>query len=320
MKTIQTTMKCKNCGSTNNSVIRDTLRYDIKRDVLSCNECSLVFLDAPKEETEDFYESKTYRKKYGPDLTREFNPQEVFDTYLPAQEKIIKEIEHILHPKMNVLDVGCSTGHFLTALKDRVGTRVGFELSKNETDFIRKSLDFKVYDTPIETTEVSEGPFDLITCLQVLEHIDEPRPFLEAVVRNLKPEGYLFIEVPNINDILVGTYKNEEYMKFFFHEPHISYFSATTLLDLLGRVGVKGDLKTVQHYTVMNHINWLLTSKPQKNFIIGNATPQLISDTSVPKEISNDFNTFIQDVDVNYKKLVNKHGLGESLSFLGRKH
>ena len=311
-------MKCKNCQQKEHEVIRDTLRYDVKRNVLRCKSCDLVFLDAPDTTKNDYYESAEYRKKYGPDLTKEVTPQEVFDTYYPAQAEIIKEIEPVLRKGMSVMDVGCSTGHFLAALEDKVGTRVGFELSKEENDFIKNSLDFKVYGTPIEETDIAEAPFDLITCMQVLEHIDEPKPFLEAMVSNLKPDGYLFIEVPNLDDILVSTYKNEGYTKFFFHEPHVSYFNEKTLLELLASTGIEGNLKTVQRYSLLNHLNWIMNGTPQKNFIQGTAEPFLIDDPAVPKEIADDFNSLIKEADTKYKKLVNKHKLGESLSFLGK--
>ena len=310
-------MKCRICQSTNSKVIRDTLRYDVKRDVLQCLDCDFIYLaDAKRGE---YYSGQEYRKHYGPDLTRKVSCQEIFGTYLPAQGEMIKEIESILRPDMKVLDIGCSTGHFLTALKDLVGERVGLELGKDEVEFIRTNLDVKVYDQPIEEVKITEGPFDLITSFQVLEHIEEPQHFLEAIYRNLKPDGYLYLELPNLNDVLVSTYQVKGYIDFFYHEPHVSYFSEQTLKKLLHKVGFDGEVKTVQRYNILNHINWMLTGKPMDNFTLGNKTPELVTKDTVDKKIKKELNDFIQRTDKEYKELINKFKLGESLSFLGKK-
>ncbi len=313
-------MPCKICQSGQSVVIRDTLRYDIKRDVLQCSSCSFVYLSSKKKVADDYYSSgAAYRKQYGPDLTRTTSCQEIFDTYLPAQGSIIDEIKHVLGSDASILDVGCSTGHFLTAIKDHVGTRVGLELGRDAVTFIREKLDFSVYDVPIEQAVITEGPFDIITALQVLEHIEDPISFLKAINKNLKPGGYLYLELPNINDVLVSTYKIEGYINFFYHEPHVSYFSATTLQNLLSRVDFSGEIKTTQRYTVLNHLNWLLTNAPQKNFLLGNRTPMLVTGKTIDTQIKDDFNTFIKLADAQYKNLIIKHGLGESLTFLGQK-
>src|SRR3989338_9355001 len=123
-------MQCRICESTNNKVIRNNLRYDIRRDVLQCLDCGFIYL-ADKND-DQYYSSEQYRKHYGPDLTRKVSCQEIFDTYLPAQGEMIKEIKSIVRPDMKVLDIGCSTGHFLTALKDLGGGGVGLELGKDE--------------------------------------------------------------------------------------------------------------------------------------------------------------------------------------------
>lgn len=310
-------MKCKVCESVNSKVIRNNLRYDVKRDVLQCQDRDFIYL-ADKDQDE-YYSSKEYRNHYGPDLKKKVSCQEVFDTYLPAQEEIIKSIKHIFKPDMKVLDIGCSTGHFLTYIKDFVGERVGLELNEDEVEYIRNNLDFKVYDQPIGEVDIKEGPFDLITSFQVLEHIDDPQSFLEAIVKNLKPDGYLYLELPNLDDVLVGTYKTKGYIDFFYHEPHVSYYSAQTLKKLLNKMNLDGEIKTVQRYNILNHINWVLTGKPMDNFTLGNKTPELVGADDVDEKIKDELNSFIQKTDKKYKNIINKHKLGESLTFLGKK-
>lgn len=311
-------MICPVCSAKKLKLIRKKLRYDIRRNVWQCAACGLAFLE-PLKENGAYYVGRQYRRQYGPNLKRRVSHREIFDTYLPAQGEIIAEIKSILKPATKILDVGCSTGHFLHALRGRVAQRVGVELDKEAVKFIRKNLDFKVYGQPLDELKIAEAPFDLITCLQVLEHIKEPLAFLRQIGANLKPGGYLYLESPNIDDVLLSAYRNPGYADFYFREPHIYYFSIASLKKLLAAAGFVGEFKTVQRYSFMNHLHWLLTGRPQDRFELGAAIPKLVAASDVDARVKKELNDFIASADAQYKKLVARRGLGESITFLGRK-
>src|SRR3954468_3283465 len=42
-----------------------------------------------------------------------------------------------------------------------------------------------------------EGQFDLITCMEVIEHVAEPAAFVAALARRLAPDGLLVMSTPN---------------------------------------------------------------------------------------------------------------------------
>src|SRR3989344_1291563 len=310
---------CIICGSENRKVLRKKIRYGIRRKVLQCVRCSLIFLEPLAGVSEAYYRSNKYRALHGPDLKKQSSPREIFNTYLPFQKPIIQKLEPILRPNMKVLDVGCSTGHFLEALRGRVKPRVGFELDEAAVKFIKRNLNFKVYSEPIERVNMAEGPFDLITALQVLEHVPDPFGFLSGIAINLKPNGYLYLELPNVSDVLLTVFKVKEYEDFYYREPHVYYYSKDTLGALLKMAGVEGKPGNVQRYNFLNHLNWILAGKPQSNFNVGNAQPVLVSAGSASAAIKDDFNEFIRGTDSKYKQLVGKYNLGENLTFLGRK-
>lgn len=222
----------------------------------------------------------------------------------------------LLKSATKILDVGCSTGHFLHSLRGKVKTRVGVELSRADVAFIRKNLDFPVYDKPIEALAIDEGPFDVITALQVLEHVEDPVNFLRNLGTHLKPGGHLYLELPNIDDILLTEYREKGYADFYYREPHLSYFSKATLKRALARAGFEGTIRTVQRYTLMNHIYWITAHAPQGNFDLG-MTPKLVTRAKTPAAKS--LNAFIESADREYRALVGKLGLGESLVFTGKK-
>lgn len=193
---------------------------------------------------------------------------------------------------------------------------MGLELSRNEVSFIRRNLDFPVYSVPIERATIREGPFDVVTALQVLEHVEDPVSFLEHIRRHLKKSGTLYLELPNLDDVLLTEYRIQEYEDFYFREPHLSYFTQDSLRRALKKAGFEGEIKTVQRYTLINHMHWITARAPQKNFALG-MTAQLIGKprTSAGKRL----NSFIQKADRDYRDLVGDLGLGESLVFVGKK-
>lgn len=297
------------------------MRYDIKRDVLECGRCGFVFLRPPKKSSASFYKKADYRKKYGPKYGKRSKPKERFGIYYPFQKDIIGEIVGVLKPNMKVLDVGCSTGQFLAALKGKIGLRVGIELSREDANFIKNNLDFKVYNEPIERLKLPEGPFDLITSLQVLEHVENPLEFLKKIGKHLKPNGLLYLELPNIDDAVLKYYQASGYANFYYREPHLSYFSKSTLNKLLDKAGFDGEIKTVQRYNFLNHVNWILTNAPQPTFMDGNRVPRLVSASGrdINPKVKKALNDFMAKADRDYKNILSKYGLGESLTFLGRK-
>lgn len=309
---------CKICGSTRRAVIRDTLRHGIKRNVLLCGRCGFVFLEPKKKGATGYYSGREYRKMYGPTLKKASTPKEIFDIYFPFQDRIIKEFKHVLRPGMNVLDVGCSTGHLLAALKGKVKERVGVELNRDEAAFVRKTQGIKVYSEPIETVDIKEGPFDLITSARVLEHVDDPLIFLRALGRHLKPGGFIYLDVPNLDDALLSIFAVEGYADRYFREPHLSYFSRTTLRRLLTKAGFAGTIKTVQRYNFENAMHWIDTGKPQPHFTIGNRVPEIAPAGGAHAKARAELNSFIKHADLSYKRILQKHGLGEALIFLGQ--
>lgn len=310
--------RCTICGSKGHEVIRDTLRHGIKRNVLRCKKCGFVFLEPRTSGSAAYYSGKEYRKMYGPTLKKASTPQEIFDIYFPFQERIIDEFRKVLRPNMKVLDVGCSTGHLLAALKGKVKTRVGVELNKKEAAFVRKMQKIQVYSEPIESVKISEGPFDLVVSARVLEHVDDPHIFLEAIARQLKPGGYVYLDIPNLDDALISLFKISGYADRYFREPHLSYFSPKTFGLLIKKAGFRGTIKTVQRYNFLNAMNWVQTGKPQDSFTIGNRVPQLPEGAFTHSRPARELNTFIKKADTQYKKILEKHGLGEALIFFGR--
>lgn len=71
--------------------------------------------------------SEKYRRLHSPILNKTITPKEMFESQMPFQKKRIQRVIHLLKPSATVLEVGCSTGHFLFSIKNKVKKVVGIE-------------------------------------------------------------------------------------------------------------------------------------------------------------------------------------------------
>ena len=312
-------MNCYLCNSSKVNTVRTRLRHDVCRNVLECEDCGLNYLEPGKDTGLKDYYGKEYRKLYTPVVGEVLNSREIFDIYLPFQQSRVDEIDHLLKPDVRVLDIGCSAGHFLYTLKDRVKECVGIEFDGSAADFVNRELGIKTYTEPIEDTDIQPEFFDLITAFHVLEHIDDPLSFLTSLSGYLKPGGFLCIEVPNIQDSLISVYDIDSYKDFWFREPHVFNYSSKTLEMMLQKAGFTGKLKTIQTYNFINQMNWILTGKPQKGADIGMAPPELVSNGRADTVIAEEFNDWVRKIDIEYKELLQKYDRGDCILFTGRK-
>ena len=105
----------------------------------------------------------------------------------------------------NLLDVGCGGGILAEALHD-YGANVtgldaagpGIEIAKMHAKENNKSITYFEL-TAEQLLADSEERFDVVTCLEVLEHVPDPELLVKTCINLLKPEGLLFLSTINKN-------------------------------------------------------------------------------------------------------------------------
>jgi 2-polyprenyl-6-hydroxyphenyl methylase / 3-demethylubiquinone-9 3-methyltransferase len=97
------------------------------------------------------------------------------------------------------LDVGCGAG-LLTEPLTRLGARAtGVDAAPELIAAAREhaaamGLDIDYRERTVEETE---GQFDLVTAMEVVEHVADPGAFLKALAKRLAPGGLLILSTPN---------------------------------------------------------------------------------------------------------------------------
>ena|SRR5947209_1439904 len=101
----------------------------------------------------------------------------------------------VLPPDARVLDAGCGSGRTLQELAD-YGTVSGIELSEEAAELARARGIGEVRVGRLEELPWDDDTFDLITCLDVIEHTPDDVVALAELRRVCRPGGWLLVTVP----------------------------------------------------------------------------------------------------------------------------
>jgi len=99
----------------------------------------------------------------------------------------------------NVLEVGCGVGSFTKLITDQCSfdSMYCIDISSAAIDHIKKRNFRK--EIKIECIDLmnTEGEYDFIVCMNVMEHVEDDVSFFKKLLSLLKPEGVLFHLVPS---------------------------------------------------------------------------------------------------------------------------
>ena len=148
-----------------------------------------------------FRQMRSSPKQLG-ELYRQMDP-EVYELELEGRKRTAQRHLRIVRQHVRagrLLDVGCASGLFL-AHALRAGWEVtGIEPNEKLCQQAEKNLNGmgKVLCATMETA-CFEGRFDAITLWDVLEHVPDPVRFLLDCCRLLQSNGYVFLNVPDLD-------------------------------------------------------------------------------------------------------------------------
>jgi len=196
-------------------------------DLLQCPSCSQVWLgDPPTPEEMSHYYTAEYHRAVG--HSGETSPKR-WNRHL----RVISKYK----VAGSVLDIGCSSGGFLGYLKSGPWKLHGIEASLPTAERARATTGADVFAGDVLDAVFPPGNFDVITCMDVLEHLYEPREVLRKVCKWLKPGGIFYVFVPNVMSWEARIFRS--YWYGLDLPRHLHHFSANSLAALATSVGLR---------------------------------------------------------------------------------
>jgi SAM-dependent methyltransferase len=113
-----------------------------------------------------------------------------------------------------VLDLGCGSGYGTAELSERAPWIVGVDRIEPDDSARRPTAHFLRAD--LRGIPLRSRSFDLIVSFQVIEHLVDPTPYLDAIARLLRPDGTALLTTPNrltsdgVNPFHVHEYVGDE--------------------------------------------------------------------------------------------------------------
>lgn len=160
----------------------------------------------------------------------------------PDRRAALLDIANRIPRKGRLLDVGCGDGMFMDACASVGFECVGVEESGALAKRARSSTGASVEHGRYRAEMFEPGSFDVISFIQVVEHLPDPVATLRTAHDHLKPGGVVCVEVPSQTAPHFLLYRLTR-IGWFVAEPrgvipqHISYFSPRSMRAATSRAG-----------------------------------------------------------------------------------
>lgn len=110
-------------------------------------------------------------------------------------------VRHAPQPRVSILDVGCGSSATLLWLRqtaDKVASYLGVDGNVEGQDSRFENFPISHAFRPVDLDEPWDfGRFDLVSCLEVLEHLVDDRPVFAKLCSQVAPNGRLLVSTPS---------------------------------------------------------------------------------------------------------------------------
>jgi glycosyltransferase involved in cell wall biosynthesis/SAM-dependent methyltransferase len=166
-------------------------------------------------------------------------------------------------PGKRVLDIGCAYGGFPVAFAKAGGEAVGIDISSALLELAAKNVKdvsnaVSLYQRDItDSTQLKDlGTFDITTCNDLIEHVEDVRTALQNIASILKPGGLLYFQIPNaysVGQVLKDGHYGLFGITLLSREDAVRYFTESGYNDSYG----VGHFHRLDEYIEMLATHWI---------------------------------------------------------------
>lgn len=187
---------------------------------------------------------------------------EYYQRFISPYERMYHDfIFERLSDGKKLIDIGCGSGIFIEDLIKR-----GRDLIIHGIDFsdavikLNKEY-FKKYDKTCQIftvnnlmkikTDFKESSFDYVTCMETVEHVDDYEKLISDLGYLCKPNGKVFITIPNNREIIVPE--------------HVNYFNSQVFMNIIKKYGKNIDYSRIRNMNGKGIRNLAYAYRPIKS-------------------------------------------------------
>lgn len=283
--TNNTNIKCTLCGCPKIELQDYKIRNitDDSCKMYKCKNCETHFMfPLPSQNLANYYDG-TFREEVH--TSKYYNYTEldkVFNNFSEEANLRVERVKKDLSPNDKVLEIGSSVGYFTVAISDYVHDVYATEWDSKARAYIQNRLS-KYNINVAKNPEDFDTKFDKIFLFHVLEHIENPINFLRILKRLLNENGKIYIEVPNVDDVMVKSFKCRPFIEHYYKKAHLFNFNEKGLEYIFKHSDFNDyEITYIQRYNFSNNLYWLSDGKPSgRNSSVYN--------TIVTSELNNEY-------------------------------
>jgi SAM-dependent methyltransferase len=235
-------LACKICGNAELESIGaklGRLRPD-RFEFVRCGDCGFVFVANPWREYEHIYSEDYYHGRGADPLVDYIYELDRPDKTARAYEwrGIVEAVRQCmpLTSQTRWLDFGCGNGGLVRHVRETVGCAIwGYEHGWIRELASQRGIPF----LSDEAFKQAAGTFDVVTAIEVVEHLSDPVAELKRIRSLLRPGGLLFLTTGNAGP------QRRRFLKWPYTVPeiHVSYFEPRTLAEALKQAGFRSEFR-----------------------------------------------------------------------------
>ena len=202
-----------------------------------CPSCGFAFVANPRRDYESLYDDDYYRGRGADPLVNYIDEVEHRESTIRKYEwrGIYRLVSDVIQTNSTTrwLDYGCGVGGLVEFVRKQGIEAFGFDQGWSLNHLSQSG----VPHLSSKELESQHGTFDVVTAIEVIEHVADPVAELTGMRSLLRPGGLLFLTTGN-----AAPYRDRlSAWRYVVPDVHVSFFEPTTLALALEKAGFEPD-------------------------------------------------------------------------------